>query len=80
MEYEVLRAMQLFGEKIVTDIINRSSVLARFVGTNMITKNEVALVIERDYDYSFKGRTNFKDKHPINPDHVSYMAELSRQR
>ncbi|KAI4291202.1 hypothetical protein PAPHI01_0476 [Pancytospora philotis] len=77
---EVARSVQLFTEKIVADIVNRSSVVARFLGTNMITGSEVALVIERDYDYTFKGHIYFDGKHPANPEHISYMAELSRLR
>ena len=80
MDYEVVKNMQGFSEKIITDIINRSALLARHADQDIIDVNEISIIIEKDFDYSFGSRTILPDRKTPSNEHIERMAELSRQK
>ncbi|KAI5168392.1 hypothetical protein PAEPH01_0089 [Pancytospora epiphaga] len=79
MDYDVTKNIQAFSEKILTDIINRSAIMTIFMGSDKITANEIAFVIEKDYDETFGIRSILKAKRQATEEHIEYKAELSRR-
>lgn len=80
MDNDVARGMQNYAEKIITDIINRSALLARHVDKDVIDAQEISIVVEKDFDYSFGLRNIFEEKNTPTSEHIERMAEISRQK
>lgn len=80
LEKDVAENIQNFAEKFLSDIINRSAVLARHKGNDTITKEDVTLLVEKELDYSFGNRIISGVKNPINDDHKEKLADISKNK
>lgn len=80
MEFDVVKNIQGFSEKILTDVINRAALLARHVDSEVIDVSEIAIVIEKDFDYSFGMRSILNERNTPANEHIERLAELSRQK
>lgn len=80
IDFEVVKNLQSFSEKVLTDILNRSALLARHADKDIIDAEEISIVIEKDFDYSFGHRSIFPDRQMPTNEHIERMAELSRQK
>ncbi len=80
MDFEVVKNLQSFTEKIITDILNRASLLTRHKNSDIIEAKEISIIVEKDFDYTFGIRTIGNTSKPSSNDHVEKMAELSRQK
>jgi len=80
IDTEAVRNIQTFTEKIITDIINRSALLARHNNNTVIGAKEISIIIEKDFDYSFGQRALLGEKNLPSSEHVDRLAELSKQK
>lgn len=80
IDFEVVKNIQGFSEKIITDIIYRSALLAKHKDGDVIDASEIAMVIEKNFDYSFGMRSLYSDKPLPSNEHTEKMAELSKQK
>lgn len=80
MDNDVIKNTQSYAEKVITDIINRSALLARHVGKDIIEPTEISIVVEKDFDFSFGLRAIFEEANQPVPEHIERLADISRQR
>ncbi|EJW02841.1 hypothetical protein EDEG_02782 [Edhazardia aedis USNM 41457] len=80
IEKEVIQGMQMFSEKFVSDILNRTILFTKHRGSNIITSEDILFTVEKEFDYSFGGRFIKGSKSLPTDDHVEKMAEISRQK
>lgn len=80
MEFDVVKNIQGFSEKIITDTINRAALLARHADSEVIDVSEISIVIEKDFDYSFGLRSILNEQNVPANEHIERLAELSRQK
>lgn len=80
IDQDVVKNIQAYAEKIITDIINRSTLLARHCERDTIDASEISVVVEKDFDYSFGLRSILEEAGTPSNEHVERMAEISRQR
>lgn len=79
MDKEVIKSTQLLTEKFLLDIISRSSILCKHKGKDVIDTEDLAFVVEKDFDYSFGIREILNMKNLPTNEHVERMGEISRQ-
>jgi hypothetical protein len=72
--------LQLFSEKYISDLINRTYLISRHRGNDVILPEDILFTLEKEFDYSFGNREvqNIR-KTPTN-EHIDKLAEISRQR
>lgn len=80
IEYDVAKGIQSYAEKIITDIINRSTLLSRHYEKDIIDASEISVVVEKDFDYSFGLRNILEETNTPTNEHIEKIAEISRQR
>lgn len=80
MDMDVIRNMQGFSEKILSDILNRASLLTRHMGRDIMDVSEISTIVEKDFDYSFGMRTHIKERELPTPEHIEKIAEISREK
>lgn len=80
MDNDVARNTQSYAEKIITDIVNRSALLARHADKDVIDASEISIVVEKDFDYSFGLRSIFEETGLPTNEHIERVAEISRQK
>ncbi|KAI5149674.1 transcription initiation factor TFIID subunit 12 [Enteropsectra breve] len=80
IDHETMLNTQSFAEKIITDIVTRSALLAKHTQNNVIDIAEISLIVEKDFDYSFGTRVILPEKNLPTNDHIERMGELSRQK
>lgn len=80
IDNDVIRHIQGFTDKIMADILSRASLLTRHVGSDVIDVNEIAMIVEKDFDYSFGMRVLIPERELPAPEHIERMAELSKQK
>jgi hypothetical protein len=77
---DVVKSMQGYAEKVITDLINRSSLLARHANKEIIDADELMIIVEKDFDYSFGNRSTMEEPNLPTDEHIEKTAEISRQR
>ena len=80
MDPEVVKCMQNYAEKVITDIINRSSLLTRHTEKDVIDAAEISIIVEKDFDFSFGLRTLLEETVLPTNEHIEKVAEISRQK
>lgn len=80
IEQDVIKNIQAYSEKIITDIINRSALLARHYDKDTIDASEISVIVEKDFDYSFGLRSILEEATTPSNEHIERMADISRQR
>ncbi|ELA41594.1 uncharacterized protein VICG_01342 [Vittaforma corneae ATCC 50505] len=79
-EHDVVKGIQSYAEKIITDIINRSALLSRHYEKDVIDASEISVVAEKDFGCSFGLRSILQEANAPTNEHVEKIAEISRQR
>ncbi|KAM0680250.1 hypothetical protein GINT2_001635 [Glugoides intestinalis] len=77
---DVVKGMQAYAEKAITDVLNRAALLSRHAGKDIIDASDISIVIEKDFDFSFGMRSLFDESHMPSNEHVERIAEISRQK
>ena len=80
MDPEVVKSMQSYAEKVITDIINRAGLLAKHGNKDVIGSEEIRIIVERDFDFSYGMRTVMDEPNLPTNEHTEKTAEISRQR
>lgn len=80
IDNDVIRNIQLYSEKVISDLINRSALLAKHVEKDIIDVSEISIIAEKDFDYSLGLRSIYEDTKLPSQEHLDRMAELSRQK
>lgn len=80
IEPDVIKSVQNYAEKILTDIINRSSLLSKHNGKDLIDASDISVVIEKDFDYSLGLRAILEEQNLPTNEHTERIAEISRQK
>ncbi len=80
IEADVVKAIQNYAEKMLTDIINRSALLAAHNGSETIDVSEISIVVEKDFDFSCRLRTILEQENNPSNEHIEKIAEISRQK
>ncbi|ORD98026.1 hypothetical protein HERIO_125 [Hepatospora eriocheir] len=80
IELDGIKGIQSFAEKIVTDIINRGSILSKHMGTDIIDSSEISKIIELNYDYTFGLREITGEEDRPAENYIEKMAEISKQK
>jgi histone H3/H4 len=80
MENDVIKNTQLYAEKVITDIINRASLLTKHADKDVIDASEISIMVEKDFDYSFGLREIYKEANLPTSEHNDRSAEVNRQR
>ena len=77
---EVVKCIQSYAEKVITDIINRSSLLTRHAERDMIDATDISVIVEKDFDFSFGLRNLLEESTLPTNEHIEKIAEISRQK
>jgi len=80
IDQDVVKNIQGYAEKIISDIINRAGLLARHYDKDTIDASEISVIVEKDFDYSFGLRTILEEANIPANEHIERMADISRQR
>lgn len=77
---EQCKLMQQFIEKITSDIITRSALLAKHADSDVIDATEVCAVIDKNFDATFGIKTAIPETRQPIDSHTEKMAEISKQK
>lgn len=80
LDPEVVKCIQSYAEKVITDIINRSSLLTRHADRDMIDATDISVIVEKDFDFSFGLRSLLEETTLPSNEHIEKVAEISRQK
>ncbi|KAL6122610.1 hypothetical protein NUSPORA_00280 [Nucleospora cyclopteri] len=80
MEPDAVKGVQSFAEKMVQDIITRSTLLCNHSESDVIDAAEICNVIEKNFDHTFGIRSIIAHKNRPKDSHTEKMAEISRQK
>jgi hypothetical protein len=78
MDKDVVKNIQTFTDKILNDILNRAALLSRHIESDTVGAEEISIVIEKNFDYSFGQRILFPSSHLPTDKHTGSMAEISK--
>ena len=79
IDNETISGIQKFAEKIIQDIITRSTLLAKHAGTDIIDTAEICNVIEKNFDNTFGIKGIIPESNLPLDTHIEKMAQISKQ-
>jgi histone H3/H4 len=80
MEKEVVSGIQAFSEKFLSDILNRTCLISRHRGNDMVLPEDILFTVEKEFDYSFGSREICDAGRVPTSEHIERIAEIHRQK